>query len=334
MSAIHTLYMSLDSNTVVLRIDGGICSQIAFAAYALTLQEQGLRVLYDLSFYRESGMDNDGIFARRFDMPKAFANIPFPEAKADDIARCRSMRSMMSTPAEQVVTPGYIGGYPPRAVHVLRHREFLKQSFYTTLHHSFDAEPSGIDKQMREGHSCAVHVRRGDLARFDPYYGHPCSAAWFINSIGIIRLFDPEAVFYFFSDEPSWVQQHIIPLLPAGVAYTLCTGHGSDKGYLDLYLMAQARHIIASKGSLGKMAKLLQCHPAPGYTILPGASDLLKTSDRIIIYTEQAEQLEVPVPQPHCTPPRRRSKLLKLAINLIPIPSYRRRCRQHFFPKP
>jgi hypothetical protein len=40
------------------------------------------------------------------------------------------------------------------------------------------------------------------------------------------------------------------------------TGNGSDKGYIDLYLMSKCDSFITSQGSLGKYARLLRSDDA------------------------------------------------------------------------
>lgn len=48
-----------------------------------------------------------------------------------------------------------------------------------------------------------------------------------------------------------------IPWLPKQTKYKICDQNGSEKGYLDLYLISNAKSIIASQGSFGNMGKEL-----------------------------------------------------------------------------
>ena len=65
--------------------------------------------------------------------------------------------------------------------------------------------------------------------------------------------------FYFFSDEPEWVASELIPYLEfANENYKVVDINGSDKGYMDLFLIAYCKHQITSKGTLGKYGALLR----------------------------------------------------------------------------
>jgi hypothetical protein len=52
------------------------------------------------------------------------------------------------------------------------------------------------------------------------------------------------------------VRTHLLPQFPKG-CYEIVNLNGSDKGYLDLWLISQCRHFITSKGSFGRFGALL-----------------------------------------------------------------------------
>lgn len=58
--------MKRDKQKIIVRVDGGICAQVAFVSMGLYLQEKfaGQAVVkYDLSWYREYGKDLTGKFS-------------------------------------------------------------------------------------------------------------------------------------------------------------------------------------------------------------------------------------------------------------------------------
>ena len=67
----------------------------------------------------------------------------------------------------------------------------------------------------------------------------------------------PDAYFYFFSDEPDWVSKVLLPQLSLVDEGQVVNLNGSDKGYMDLFLIAHCKHQITSKGTLGKYGALL-----------------------------------------------------------------------------
>lgn len=107
--------------------------------------------------------------------------------------------------------------------------------------------------------SVAVHVRRGDLSVEVPAYGKPASLNYFKEAIGYMKKETTAPYFYFFSDEPEWVVSELIPYLElANKNYRVVDINGSDKGYMDLFLIAYCQHQITSKGTLGKYGALLR----------------------------------------------------------------------------
>ena len=79
----------------------------------------------------------------------------------------------------------------------------------------------------------------------------PCTAEYFAKTIKIVRALEPDAKFYFFSDEPDYVRDTLLPALPQGIESMVVDFNGSDRGYMDLALIAKCRYVIGSIGSLG-----------------------------------------------------------------------------------
>ena len=94
--------------------------------------------------------------------------------------------------------------------------------------------------------SVSVHVRRGenvDSKTANEFHGL-CSVNYYQNAISIIKgkLTNPR--FYFFSDDPEWVEQHL--LQPAGDAI-LIRHNQKDDNWQDMALMSKcSHHIIAN----------------------------------------------------------------------------------------
>jgi len=243
------------SDLVVIRVDGGICSQIAFVALGLHLKRkfgEAVRVKYDLSWFRECGKDIDGRFVRNWDMPKAFPGLSLEEATAEETAALAAHR-YDGRDAEAIAAPAYVGAYPDRRASFREQREYLRRSFCPEL----SEHSQKLLAAMQAGPCCALHVRRGDLANYTLAYGQPASLRYFSNAVQLVRLAQPDARFFFFSDEPRYVHDELLPALPQGPEYVVAEGNGSDRGYEDLYLISRAQYIVASIGSLGRVAAKL-----------------------------------------------------------------------------
>jgi len=244
------------SDLIVVRVDGGICSQIMFVALGLHLKQKfgdAVRIKYDLTWFRECGRDIDGRFVRNWDMPKAFPGLHVEEAIAEEVEALKARHLYDRNDAEAIAAPAYVGGYPPRWPSFSEQRARLRQAFRPEL----CGHSSRLAAEMQAGPCCAVHVRRGDLANYTVAYGHPATPRYFATAVKIIRLAQPEVRFFFFSDEPDYVRNELLPVLPEGGAYVVAEGNDSGRGYEDLYLLSLAQFVIASVGSLGRMAAQL-----------------------------------------------------------------------------
>ncbi len=258
-------------NLVVVRVDGGICSQINFFAYGHAIQEMlgGKAIVkYDLTWFKENGKDYFGKFVRNWDFPKAFPDLTAEEASDDEIAaakrrRTRDFAELRSL--EEISAPAYVGGYPKACFNLPGCRDFLSGNFRPVL----DEASATVAEEIAKGPACAVHVRRGDLTVPSVAYGVPCSTEYFAKTIRIVRALEPKAKFFFFSDEPGYVHDELMPALPSDLDGKIVGFNGSDKGYMDLALIAKCGHVIASIGSLGVYGAFLGggCLVVPKYSL-------------------------------------------------------------------
>lgn len=257
------------SPKVVLLLDGGICSQMHQYLLGQLYKERGYKVAYDLSFYDEWGLDKDNKFVRNFDLLKAFPYLKMQAASPLEIgvykqkyyyvgnnttARIADFSFLDKTP------PIYLGGYyllPPE-IYLSAFRSLFKMSSGV-----LDKENIHICNEI-DSKSCsvAVHVRRGDLKVEQYDYGTPPTMDYFKNAVNYFKGKFESPFFYFFSDEPDWVVDELVPYLQIlGEEYRVVSINGSDRGYMDLYLIAHCKHQIASKGTLGKYGALLEDNP-------------------------------------------------------------------------
>ncbi|MCM1164149.1 MAG: alpha-1,2-fucosyltransferase [Muribaculaceae bacterium] len=263
----RTIYrLGLLKTAIYIEMDGGICSQMHFYMAGRMLERQGHKVIFELKWFDECGLDTDGRFARCFDLQKAFPTLP--------IHTCHSgIRSLLfrkswpraidwfdksADPLEWLSTtpPAYIMGYFHDTEEM--YGSLFRDTFCvdTTL---LDDENRAMLRQIEASSAaCAMHVRRGDLATFNPAYGAPADIDYFNRAIREMKKAGGDGMkFYIFSDEPEWCCCELIPQLDPS-DFTVCDLNGSDRGWCDLVLMSRCPHHITSQGSLGKYAALLR----------------------------------------------------------------------------
>ena len=98
---------------------------------------------------------------------------------------------------------------------------------------------------LKSKNSCGIHARRGDLSNGHKQYGKTISSIYFLQAIKTILVINPLATFFFFSDDPRWVDLNIVPYLSEKIAFKVVKGNGSRKGFMDLYLMSQCSSLIS-----------------------------------------------------------------------------------------
>ena len=250
---------------VIVLMEGGVCSQMHQYLLGRIFENGGHKVLYDLSFYEEWGTDMDYQFVRNFDLLKAFPYLKVKSASklALSVYKKKYFNLGNNTYGRQddfsflqKKPPVYLGGYyhVPADIWLPVFRSLFRVmpevlvAQNKLLYSEIDSRPCSV----------AVHVRRGDLKVEIPAYGKPASLEYFKSAVTYMQDRDMSSFFYFFSDEPDWVRDELIPQLYLTEGNCKIVDiNGSDKGYMDLFLIARCKHQITSKGTLGKYGALL-----------------------------------------------------------------------------
>lgn len=264
----YLLNRGLLRTKIVVLMDGGICSQMHQYLLGNLYRKRGFSVCYDLTFYKEWGLDINNEFVRNFDILKAFPYLEFEEASKLEVDVYRREYFYGGNDGDirtndmsflSLVPPIYLGGY-----YHFPSKQWLEtfQSLYRMVDGVLDKVNQikclEIDKCVD---SVGVHVRRGDLKEEVSSYGAPTSFDYFINATAFFKKKLYRPYFYFFSDEPEWVKMDLLPRLSVKDCAEVVDINGSDKGYMDLYLLAHCKHQITTKGTLGKFGALLADNP-------------------------------------------------------------------------
>lgn len=259
---------------IIVLLDGGICSQMHQYLLGQLYQSRGYSVYYDLTFYNEWGSDLNSQFVRCFDLLKAFPYLEFRVAsKTATKVYKRNFYVAGNDTNERTddlsflekVPPVYLGGY-----YRLPSKLWLNQ-----FHRLFKLSHEVLDFANKElwneitncTNTVAVHVRRGDLKVEVYSYGKPASLAYFQAAITFMQEKESAPYFYFFSDEPVWVNDELLPSLPHLSNVRVVDINDSSKGYMDLFLIGCCKHQITSKGTLGKHGALLNDNPEKYVTL-------------------------------------------------------------------
>lgn len=255
---------------VVVLLDGGVCSQMNQYLLGQCYSKRGFPVYYDMSFYKEWGSDLNRSFARNFDLLKAFPHLSLKEASKVMIRVYKRKYYTIGNNTEgyrklddysflQYKAPLYLGGY-----YQLPSKLWLEafHSYFKLVPEILNAPNKKMCDEIKGRSSAiAVHVRRGDLKKEVFAYGKPATLEYFQRAVRFFQERVSTPYFYFFSDEPDWVVEELVPKLSLENNFKVVNINGSDCGYMDLYLIAYCKHQITSKGTLGKYGALLMDCP-------------------------------------------------------------------------
>ncbi|TLD83151.1 alpha-1,2-fucosyltransferase [Helicobacter trogontum] len=257
----------MEDNLIIIRVDGGIASQISFVALGKAFEEKGYKVKYDLSWFETAGRGfynttngYDKTYDLNFDMLKAFPRLDIEIASKDEIKHYSQCFFADSNEILRHSPPLYVGGYLGRHYDVYFAECFAK--YFSPKETQQESTPFyALLQEILNTKSCGIHVRRGDLSQNHVVYGEPTSSIYFQRVIQLVSQMDPESIYYLFSDDTAWVRENIAPLLE-GKRFKICDINTPEQGYLDLYLLSRCQVIVASQGSLGVYAKMLSPHNA------------------------------------------------------------------------
>ena len=237
--------------SIVVYVDGGICSQMHQYLLGRYYAEQGMNVKYNLFWYQRNGKDNNGIHPRIFELTKMWPRLEFQASNSSTYFYSRHYsvkRNGMHFPLE-IAPPAYLHGYYTFDDNNLYRSIFQK---YFTLDKLVQTSKSkSVDGW--EGTRCALHVRRGDLAKMDDCFYGKVSVDYFQKAIDYVGSKYDRIKFFIFSDGFDWVEKELAPFY-SSYPHELVKG---NLAYEDLVLMARCDCFIASQGSAGKFAAMI-----------------------------------------------------------------------------
>lgn len=138
-------------------------------------------------------------------------------------------------------------------------RDIILKDFEFPRLSETDINTSLLD-EIRNSESVAVHVRRGDYITYEPTHNFHgvCSINYYENAIHYIVDNYPGCRFYFFSDEPEWVQ---INLMGDGINGKVISVNKGTDSWKDMLLMSNCKHNIIANSSFSWWGAWLNQHP-------------------------------------------------------------------------
>ena len=151
--------------------------------------------------------------------------------------------------------PAYLTGYFQSEQYFKDIEEQVRSAFsfsnkiWEELDSSLLERIKKYQRRIDESIAVSVHIRRGDYLENEAAYGYICTEAYYRNAIDLIRSRYPEAVFFFFSNEPQWVKNWLESEFFDKFPFEIVEGTNEKNGYLDLFLMSRCKHHIIANSS-------------------------------------------------------------------------------------
>lgn len=248
---------------LVIKLQGGLGNQLFQYAFGLSVSKKLNAALYfDLSFYKQ----NHGLVPRAFalDIFTGGVNIASHNLVSSfltpglvqkilnktgiskkSIYRENSLR--FNNDVFNVKPTAYFEGFWQSEQYFGDIEQAVRHAF--TFKAPLNPQSQTIaNKLAGEAGSVSVHIRRGDyvISKTTSELHGICNESYYKSAITLIKEKVSHPRFYFFSDDPEWVKQQ---LLPATDNATLINHNTDTDSWQDMALMSKCKHHIIANSS-------------------------------------------------------------------------------------
>ena len=124
-----------------------------------------------------------------------------------------------------------------------------------------------LRQEIRNSASVSMHIRRGDYLTpvSKETYGGICTDEYYSKAMELVRLKNPDAVFYIFSNDIDWCRTRYKD--EENVRFVNVSGEDSD--IKEFFLMSECRHHILANSSYSFWAAFLNAEGKEGLNIVP-----------------------------------------------------------------
>ena len=167
--------------------------------------------------------------------------------------------SFLFDPKVNIQSPSvYFGGYWQSEKYFAT-SDSIKQALNFKKSLNYESEMLKLEILQKEN-SVSIHVRRGDyiLSPESIQFHGTCTIDYYKSAINLIREYVNKPFFYFFSDEPKWVEQNIVSGL---TNYTIVKHNQGADSWQDMALMSKCKHHIIANSSFSWWGAWLNTSP-------------------------------------------------------------------------
>lgn len=239
------------NNTIIIRNEGSILSQIGFVALSRYFINNGYKVKFDLETNKFRIVNGDTNVCDNCLIQFAFPNLVFDIASNSEIQDFMQYKIDMCTKESMFLLkpPLYISGYGDMLPFILMYRDFLIEHFKPST--------DGIEQSISDitsNNSCLFYIGDVSLENHHQSYGRKISIDFIKKSIFTMMSLSGTNSFTFIINNYPYFANYVMPhisKLPCSMNYILI-----GDSIKAMYLMSNAKYII-STAPISAMSRIL-----------------------------------------------------------------------------
>ena len=250
---------------IIIQVAGGLGNQLQQYALYRKFVRMGKEARLDLSWFDEI-KENDGeakVTSRNLELA-CFDRLVYETCTREEKERLTGSDGLSGKLRRKLLPSTIHWFHESKMYHpeILRFEDmylsgyFACEKYYSDilydLREKIQFPPSGnplnreLAQEMRECASVSVHVRRGDYLNEEnkAMFGNICTDAYYVKAMEVIREQVPDAHFYLFSDDVTYVKEKY----QSDEFTVVDINHGKDSFY-DMWLMSNCKHNICANST-------------------------------------------------------------------------------------
>lgn len=249
----------------LLKMTGGLGNQMFIYALYLSMKQQGINVIIDLSdmvhYHAHYGYEMHKVFG--------LPNIEFKmNQKLKKVVEFLFFKTILERKQHGSLNPYfgkqlwplvYYKGFYQNERYFSQCAELVRKAFTFDLKQANERSLQAIKAIDNDAHAVSIHIRRGDYLqpKHFKFSGCVCTTAYYQRAIDYMLQHDAETHFYVFSDGMDWVKQHLT--LPANATF-VDWNNGTDS-WQDMMLMSHCKHNVVCNSTFSWWGAWLNNNP-------------------------------------------------------------------------
>ena len=247
---------------VIIQVMGGLGNQLQQYALYRKFVRMGVEARLDISWFEKADREN-GVTERKLELP-FFDRLIYETCTEEEKTALIGSDGLVGKLRRKLL-PGSIRWFHEDKIYHPEIFEFENmylsgyfacEKYYGDILYdirdrlqfppSDNPENERLSREMQNCQSVSVHIRRGDYLNQEnrEMFGNICTDAYYDRAMQFVRDEIPDAHFYVFSDDVSYVRKKY-----PGEEYTIVDINHGKNSFYDMWLMSQCKHNICANST-------------------------------------------------------------------------------------